>query len=98
MSSATEFFALAVAVGLVQGGVQALSRSMFGKLVPEGKSAEFFGFFNMLGKFATFFGPLLMGLVNYYTGDSRASILSLLVLFIIGGVLLLRVPRKVVEV
>jgi UMF1 family MFS transporter len=98
MSSATEFFALAVAVGLVQGGVQALSRSMFGKLVPEGKSAEFFGFFNMLGKFATFFGPLLMGLVNYYTGDSRASILSLLVLFIVGGVLLLRVPRDVVEV
>ena len=92
MESATEFFALAVAVGLVQGGVQSLSRSMFGRLVPEGKSAEFFGFFNMLGKFATFFGPLLMGLVNYYTGDSRASILSLLALFIVGGGLLLRVP------
>ncbi|HEX6639366.1 MAG TPA: MFS transporter, partial [Steroidobacteraceae bacterium] len=92
MSNATEFFALAVAVGLVQGGVQSLSRSMFGRLVPEGKAAEFFGFFNMLGKFATFFGPLLMGLVNYYTNDARASILSLLVLFIVGGVLLLRVP------
>jgi UMF1 family MFS transporter len=91
MNSATEFFALAVAVGLVQGGVQSLSRSMFGRLVPEGKSAEFFGFFNMLGKFATFFGPLLMGLVTYYTDDSRAAILSLLVLFIIGGALLLRV-------
>jgi UMF1 family MFS transporter len=92
MNSAAEFFALAVAVGLVQGGVQSLSRSMFGRLVPEGKSAEFFGFFNMLGKFATFFGPLLMGLVNYYTNDSRASILSLLALFIVGGALLLRVP------
>jgi UMF1 family MFS transporter len=92
LSSAAEFFTLAVAVGLVQGGVQSLSRSMFGRLVPEGKSAEFFGFFNMLGKFATFFGPLLMGLVNYYTGDTRASILSLLVLFVVGGLLLWRVP------
>lgn len=94
LSNATEFFTLAVAVGLVQGGVQSLSRSMFGRLVPEGKSAEFFGFFNMLGKFATFFGPLLMGLVTYYTGDSRASILSLLLLFIIGGLLLWRVPTE----
>ncbi len=94
MNSATEFFMLAVAVGLVQGGVQSLSRSMFGRLVPEGKSAEFFGFFNMLGKFATFFGPMLMAVVTYFTGDTRTSILSLLALFIVGGVLLARVPAS----
>ena len=92
LSSATEFLALAVAVGLVQGGVQSLSRSLFGRLVPEGKSAEFFGFFNMLGKFATFFGPMLMAVVTYFTHDTRAAILSLLALFIVGGGLLLRVP------
>jgi MFS transporter, UMF1 family len=91
MKTSGEFFALAVAVGLVQGGVQSLSRSMFGRLVPEGKSAEFFGFFNMLGKFATFFGPMLMAIVTYFTHDSRISILSLLALFIVGGALLLRV-------
>ena len=58
-----EFFALAVAVGLVQGGVQSLSRSLFGRLVPEGKNAEFFGFYNMMGKFATVLGPLLIAIV-----------------------------------
>jgi UMF1 family MFS transporter len=94
LSSATEFLGLAVAVGLVQGGVQSLSRSMFGRLVPEGKSAEFFGFFNMLGKFATFFGPMLMAAVTYLTNDTRAAILSLLALFIIGGGLLWRVPMQ----
>jgi UMF1 family MFS transporter len=91
LSNETEFFALAVVVGLVQGGVQSLSRSLFGRLVPEGKNAEFFGFFNMLGKFATFFGPMLMALVTYLTRDSRASILSLVLLFVIGGALLSRV-------
>lgn len=94
LSSAAEFLALAVAVGLVQGGVQSLSRSMFGRMVPEGKSAEFFGFFNMLGKFATFFGPMLMAMVTYFTNDTRAAILSLLSLFIVGGVLLWRVPAQ----
>jgi UMF1 family MFS transporter len=92
MSSAAEFYALAIGVGLVQGGVQSLSRSLFGRLVPEGKNAEFFGFFNMLGKFATFFGPLMMALVNHYTHDQRKAIISLLVLFVVGGALLLRVP------
>jgi len=92
MSTATEFYTLAIAVGLVQGGVQSLSRSLFGRLVPEGKNAEFFGFFNMLGKFATFFGPLMMAIVNHYTHDQRKAIISLLLLFIIGGALLLRVP------
>ena len=63
LDSVGEFYALAVTVGLVQGGVQSLSRSLFGRLVPEGKNAEFFGFYNMMGKFATVLGPLLIAIV-----------------------------------
>ena len=88
LHTVVQFFAMAVVIGLVQGGVQSLSRSFFGRLVPEGKSAEFFGFFNMVGKFGTVLGPLLVGLVAYLTGSSRASILSLVLLFAAGGVLL----------
>jgi UMF1 family MFS transporter len=86
-----EFFALAIAVGLVQGGVQSLSRSLFGRLVPEGKNAEFFGFFNMMGKFATVLGPLLIAVVAGVTRNERASIISLVLLFLVGGFLLWRV-------
>jgi UMF1 family MFS transporter len=91
LDSVAEFYALAVTVGLVQGGVQSLSRSLFGRLVPEGKNAEFFGFFNMMGKFATVLGPLLIAVVAGVTHDERASIISLVLLFVIGGGLLLRV-------
>jgi UMF1 family MFS transporter len=86
---------LAVVIGLVQGGIQSLSRSFFGRLVPEGKGGEFFGFFNMMGKFASFLGPMLIGIVALTTGDSRASIVSLVVLFLIGGILLWRVPERI---
>jgi len=86
-----EFYAMAVVVGLVQGGVQSLSRSFFGRLVPEGKAAEFFGFYNMIGKFGTVIGPLLVGFVALTTGSSRGSIVSVAVLFIAGGILLYRV-------
>ena len=98
LDTEAEFFTLAVAVGLVQGGVQSLSRSLFGRLVPEGKNAEFFGFFNMMGKFAAFLGPLLMAVTAGITHNARASIVSLVLLFVIGGVLLLQVrvtPRDV---
>jgi MFS transporter, UMF1 family len=91
LDSVAEFFALAVTVGLVQGGVQSLSRSLFGRLVPEGKSAEFFGFYNMMGKFATVLGPLLIAIVAAATDNERASIISLVLLFVVGGGLLLRV-------
>ena len=91
LDSVAEFYALAIAVGLVQGGVQSLSRSLFGRLVPDGKNAEFFGFFNMMGKFATVLGPLLIALVAALTRNERASIISLVLLFVIGGALLLRV-------
>jgi MFS transporter, UMF1 family len=91
LDSEAEFYALAVTVGLVQGGVQSLSRSLFGRLVPEGKNAEFFGFFNMMGKFATVLGPLLIAVVAGVTHSERASIISLVLLFVIGGALLWRV-------
>jgi MFS transporter, UMF1 family len=91
LNTVAEFFALAIAVGLVQGGVQSLSRSLYGRMVPEGKNAEFFGFYNMMGKFAAFLGPLLMAITANLTGNTRVSIVSLLLLFVVGGVLLWRV-------
>jgi UMF1 family MFS transporter len=94
LDSEKEFFALAITVGLVQGGVQSLSRSLFGRLVPAGKNAEFFGFYNMMGKFATVLGPLLIAIVAAVTHDERSSILSLVLLFVVGGLLLWRVPIK----
>ena len=94
MDSTWEFYALAVTIGLVQGGVQALSRSFYARLIPPEKSAEFFGFYNMLGKFAAVIGPALMGWVGVLTGNPRLAILSILVLFVGGGVLLVSVKQQ----
>ena len=94
MDSTWEFYALAVTIGLVQGGVQALSRSFYARLIPPEKSAEFFGFYNMLGKFAAVIGPVLMGWVGVVTGNPRLAILSIVVLFVGGGTLLLFVKRQ----
>jgi len=91
MSTAWHFFALAVLVGTVQGGTQALSRSLFGSMVPRHKSAEFFGFYATSGKFAGIAGPLIFALVSQLTGASRLSILFLLFFFAAGGWLLSRV-------
>lgn len=91
MDQPREFYAIAVAIGLVQGGVQSLSRSFYARLIPRNEAAEFFGFYNLLGKFAAVIGPLLMGWVAVATGSTRISILSLLILFAAGMVLLLRV-------
>jgi UMF1 family MFS transporter len=93
IDSVADFYVLAVVVGLVQGGVQSLSRSYFGRMVPDGKSSEFFGFYNMMGKFAAVLGPLLTGVVAHVTGDSRLSILSIVVLFAGGGALLAGAAR-----
>lgn len=94
LSSETEFYVLAAVVGLVQGGIQSLSRSLYGRLVPAGKAGEFFGFYNMMGKAAAVLGPLLTGVTALVTGNSRLAILSLVLLFAIGGVLLLRVRSR----
>jgi UMF1 family MFS transporter len=88
ISSVAEFYALAVAIGLVQGGVQSLSRSLYTRIIPLNKSAEFFGFYNMLGKFAAVIGPVLMGWVGMVFGDPRIGILSIILLFAAGAVLL----------
>jgi len=85
------YWILAVLIASSQGGLQALSRSFFGRLIPKEKSAEFFGFYNIFGKFATILGPLLMALASRITGQSRYGILSLLALFLIGGLLLSRI-------
>ena len=88
MKDVSQFYILAIVIGLVQGGVQSLSRSFYARMIPVGHEAEFFGFYNMLGKFAAVIGPLLMGAVAIITGSTRVSILSLLVLFISGAILL----------
>ena len=94
MDSPTEFYVLAMVIGLVQGGVQALSRSFYSRLIPKENAAEFFGFYNMLGKFAAVIGPTLMGAVAVLTGSSRTAILSIAILLIAGGALLTRVRES----
>jgi UMF1 family MFS transporter len=94
IQEAWHFYALAVAVGLVQGGTQALSRSLFGSMVPSKRSAEFFGFMSTSSKFAGIVGPLLFSVVSQKTGDARLGIASLVVLFVIGIVSLLRLREK----
>lgn len=89
MTKVLHFYLLAICIGLFQGGIQALSRSYYTRLIPKERSAEFFGFFNMLGKFAAIIGPALMGIVTLITGSTRMGILSLILLFV-GGFLLLR--------
>jgi UMF1 family MFS transporter len=84
MSSVIEFYALAVVLGLVQGGVQSLSRSLFSQLIPEERNGEFFGLLNMLGKAAAVVGPLMVGVVAATTGNSRLGLLSILILFLLG--------------
>ncbi|MFD1361365.1 MFS transporter [Lentibacillus salinarum] len=88
MASALHFYLLAICVGMVQGGAQSLSRSIYGRMVPAGKKAEFFGFYGISSKFAAVFGPFLFGLVGQLTGSSRLGIVSLLVFFIAGIILL----------
>ncbi|MFC7320156.1 MFS transporter [Halobacillus campisalis] len=88
MTSALHFYILAICVGLVQGGAQSLSRSIFGKMVPGDRHGEFFGFYGISAKFSAIFGPFAFALVGQLTGSSRLGILSLIVFFIAGIVLL----------
>lgn len=95
MTDVRHFYLMAMAIGTVQGGIQALSRSLFGELVPLHQSAEFFGFFNMVGKFSAIFGPFFVGLTSQLTGEPRLSILVLLVFFVVGGFILYRTPKSI---
>jgi UMF1 family MFS transporter len=91
MRTALHFYLLAGLVGMVQGGTQALSRSLFASLIPAHKSGEFFGFYSVFEKFASIFGPLLFNVTIALTGSSRNAIHSIMAFFIVGGLLLLRV-------
>ena len=94
MDTALEFYLVASVVGLVQGGVQAISRSFFSTLIPENKAAEFFGFYNFIGKSSVFLGPFMVSGIALITGSPSYGILSLLILFIPGLILLWLVPEK----
>ena len=92
MDTALEFYIVASVIGLVQGGVQAISRSYFSNLIPEDKAAEFFGFYNFIGKSSVFLGPFMVSGIALLTGTPGYGILSLLLLFIPGLILLWKVP------
>jgi UMF1 family MFS transporter len=94
MDSAIDFWILAMLVGSSQGGIQALSRSYFAKLVPKESSNEFFGFYNIFGKFAAITGPFLMGVTTQITGQSNMGIFSLVILFVVGAAILIKVPAQ----
>ena len=91
MSEALHFYALAILVGMVQGGSQGLSRSLYASLIPRHKSAEFFSFFAVGDKFAGILGPAIFGWVSVLAGSSRLSILAVIAFFIVGMALLTRV-------
>ena len=83
-----EFWILAVSVGICQGGIQALSRSYYGKIIPKDESSKYFGFFDVFGKFADFFGPLIISFCAYFFHNSKYGVLSLILLFAVGLILI----------
>ena len=93
IKTAFDFWVLAMLVGTSQGGIQAISRSYFAKLIPKNNFNEFFGFYNIFGKFAAIIGPFLVGIVTQLTGKTNLGVLSIIVLFVIGGLVLLKVPN-----
>ena len=94
LKSATEFWILAICVGLFQGGIQALSRSEYGKLIPKNKSNEYYGFFDIFGKYAAVMGTFLVSVFTQITGNASFGVLSIAVLFIAGFCFLCAMPKK----
>ena len=92
LKTATEFWILAILVGLFQGGIQALSRSYFGKLVPKEHSNEYYGFFDIFGRYASVMGTFLVSVITAITGSANLGVLSIGVLLVVGLVLLLTLP------
>jgi UMF1 family MFS transporter len=93
LDSAFDFWILAMLVGTSQGGIQAMSRSYYAKLIPKESSNEFFGFYSVFGKFAAILGPVLVGVTAQLTGSTNSGVFSLVILFIIGAIILLYVPK-----
>ncbi|TDT51355.1 MFS transporter [Fonticella tunisiensis] len=94
LKTTLQYWIMAMLVATSQGGIQALSRSLFGRIIPKEKSSEFFGFYNIFGRFAAIMGPLLIGVFTNITGDSRLGVVSLIMLFIIGGIFLIKVKDE----
>lgn len=93
LDSLFDFWFLAILIGTSQGGLQALSRSYFGQLVPKESSSEFFGFYNILGKFSAILGPVIVGAVTQWTGQSTVGVASLAILFAVGLLFFLALPK-----
>ncbi|MFZ7120978.1 MAG: MFS transporter [Eubacteriaceae bacterium] len=93
MNSLMDFIILGLMIASAQGGIQALSRSYFAKIIPKKNSNEFFGFYNIFGKFAAIIGPLLIGSITLLTGDIRKAVLSLVLLFAVGLVVMIKLPE-----
>ena len=91
VSKEWHFYAIAVMIACFQGGIQALSRSLYSTIIPKSNAAEFFGFYNMFGKFAAIIGPPLVGYIGLVTGNPRIGILSVIMLFVLGGIMLAKV-------
>ena len=94
VSKEWHFYVIAVFIACFQGGIQALSRSLYSRIIPKNQAAEFFGFYNMLGKFAAIIGPPMMGYIGLITGNPRIGILSIVILFIAGGFILTKVDLQ----
>ncbi len=92
LRTATEFWILAIMVGMFQGGIQALSRSEFGKLCPKERSNEYFGFFDIFGKYAAILGTFLVGTFTALTDNSSLGVMSIAILFVVGFLVMLKVP------
>jgi MFS transporter, UMF1 family len=99
LNSVAEFWVLSAVVAVVLGGSQALSRSLFSDMIPEGREAEFFSFYELSDRFTSIFGPLIFGIANQITGSLRSGIFSLVILFVVGLFILLfvNVPRAIKE-
>ena len=94
LRSAVEFWILAVCVGLFQGGIQALSRSEFGKLIPKEHANEYYGFFDIFGKYAAVMGTLLVSVTTQLSGNASLGVLALALLFVAGFTLLWKMPQE----
>lgn len=97
IQSVSHIFILGAMIGSAQGGIQALSRSYYAKIVPKEKSNEFFGFYNIFGKFSAIIGPTIMAITTQVTGNARMSVLSIIPLFIVGFIVILQLPKDTLQ-
>ena len=93
----SQFYAMSITIGMVQGGVQGMSRSLFAGLIPAHQSGEFFGFYNMLTKFAHVLGPVLVGIAAYFSDEPKYILVAVLPMFVIGAVILTRVDSTLAD-